>query len=250
MTSPVESEVSRSTYGARQYRGITMRPSRPLATAVLLAGIALAGCTAAGTPTTSAAPAATAPPGGATAAPTTAAPATTSKPAATGTATASTCAETRNWGTGAKQSAPGSGAPLYAIRVGQHACYDRVVFDVNAPDAVGYHVQYVSMVRDDGSGTPRPVAGGAALEVIIHAPPQGLDNQGHQPGKILARPGQVFYGPAQLAGWRTLREIRYANYFEGQTTIAVGVRNQVPFRVFTLLNARDQVMRVVLDIAR
>jgi len=28
------------------------------------------------------------------------------------------------------------------------------------------------------------------------------------------------------------------------------VRARVPFRVFTLLNARDHVMRVVLDIAR
>jgi len=148
-----------------------------------------------------------------------------------------------------KQSAPYSSAPLYLVRVGRHDCYDRVVFDINAPDAAGYHVQYVSVVREDGAGTPRPVAGGAALEVIVHAPALGADSQGHQPGAVLARPGQDFFTPAQLAGWRSLRQVRYAGSFEGQTTIAVGVRTRVPFRVFTLLNARDQIMRVVLDVA-
>jgi len=225
-----------------------MRHGRPLTIAILLASLAIAGCTSRAAPTTSAAPAAPTPSPVATTAST---PTTIGGPATTSTALKPpACTETRAWGTGVKQSAVSSTAPLYLIRVGQHGCYDRVVFDVNAPDAVGYHVQYVDVVRDDGSGTPRPVAGGAALEVVIRAPAQGFDSQGHQPGRFLATPGQVFYSPAQLAGWRSLREVRYANSFEGQTTVAVGVRARVPFRVFTLLNARDHVMRVVLDIAR
>jgi hypothetical protein len=167
----------------------------------------------------------------------------------TGGQASAACAETRAWGTGAKQSSPSTQAPMYLLRVGRHDCYDRVVLVVNAPAAVGFHVQYVSVVRDDGSGKPRPVAGGAALEVIVHAPPQGLDDQGHQPGRSFASPGQVLYGPAQLAGWRSLREVRYANYFEGQSTLAVGVRERLPFRAFALADAPNHVMRVVLDIA-
>jgi hypothetical protein len=97
---------------------------------------------------------------------------------------------------------------------------------------------------------PRPVAGKAALELVVGAPALGLDDQGHQPGNVLAEPGADFFTAGQLAGWRSLREVRYAGSFEGQTTIAVGVRERVPFRVFTVLDARDQIRRVVLDVAR
>jgi hypothetical protein len=227
-----------------------MRPGRPLlTTAILLAGIALAGCAAGGAPTTSAAPATPAAPASGATATTAAAPTTATAPPQSGGQASADCAGTRAWGTGAKQSSPYTQAPLYLVRVGRHDCYDRVVLVINTPEAVGFHVQYVSVVRDDGSGTPRPVAGGAALEVIVHAPPQGLDDQGHQPWKAFASPGQVLYGPAQLAGWRSLREVRYANYFEGQSTLAVGVRERLPFRAFALADAPNHVMRVVLDIA-
>jgi hypothetical protein len=226
-----------------------MRPGRPLlTTAILLAGIALAGCTAGGAPATSAAPATPAAAGGA-AATTGSAPTTATSPPVSGGQVSAACAATRAWGTGPKQSPPFTQAPLYLVRVGRHDCYDRVVLVINTPQAVGFHVQYVGVVRDDGSGRPRPVAGGAALEVIVHAPPQGLDDQGHQPGRPFASPGQVLYGPAQLAGWRSLREVRHANYFEGQSTLAVGVRQRLPFRAYALADAPNHVMRVVLDIA-
>ena len=221
-----------------------MRHSRPLAATLLFACLVLAGCGGRGATTTAAAPAA---PATTTAAAT--APTTTSAPVTPAAARSPACASTQGWGNGARQSAPYSSAPLYLVRAGRHACYDRVVFDLNGQDPVGYAVRYVKVVRADGSGFPVPVAGQAALEVIIHAHPQGEDDQGHQPGKTLAKPGQAFYTPAQLAGWRTLREVRYANSFEGQTTIAVGTRARVPFRVFTVADTRNQVTRVVLDLA-
>lgn len=236
----------------RSTGGITMRPGRPLFAILLLASLALAGCGLGSAPKTSTAPAAPAAADGTTAAPTTTATQTGagSDPAGptTGTKTPA-CAETHAWGTSTKQNARYSVAPLYHVRIGRHDCYDRVVFDINSPDAVGYHVQYVSVVREDGSGKPRPVAGGAALEVVVRAPAQGVDSQGHQPGRILAGPGQDFYTAAQLTGWKALREVRYAGSFEGQTTIAVGVRTRLPFRAFTLLDTQNHVMRVVLDVA-
>jgi hypothetical protein len=163
--------------------------------------------------------------------------------------TASPCAETRGWGTGSKQRAAFNTAALYLVRVGQHDCYDRVVFNINDPGDVGYSVRYVDVVGEDASGIARPVAGAAALEVVVRAPAVGLDDHGYV-GKSLAKPGQDFYTAAQLAGWRSLRQVRYAGSFEGQTTIAVGVRARVPFRAFTLLDSQDHITRVVLDIAR
>jgi hypothetical protein len=218
-----------------------MRPSRALIATILLASLALAGCGARGAARTSALPAATAAP---TATPTTNSPSPTAPP----TPKAAPCAETRGWGTGAKQRAASSTAALYLVRVGQHDCYDRVVLVVNDPGAAGYSVRYADVVSEDGSGIARPVAGAAALEVVVHAPALGLDDHGYV-GKSLAKPGQDFYSAAQLAGWRSLRQVRYAGSFEGQTTIAVGVRARAPFRVFTLLDTQSQIMRVVLDIA-
>ncbi len=123
-----------------------------------------------------------------------------------------------------------------------------MVFHLNGPDQVGYSVRYVDVVTQDGSGKTMPVAGEAALQVVINAPALGQDSHGYV-GKVLAEPGADFYTPAQLAGWSTLREVRHAGSFEGQTTIAVGVRARVPFHVFTVLDSSGDYRSVVLDVA-
>jgi hypothetical protein len=140
-----------------------------------------------------------------------------------------------------------SAAPLYLVRVGRHDCFDRLVFDVNGPAPVGFGVRYVPVVLADASGKPVPVAGGAALQVVVRAPALGLDSQGHMPGRVLATSGQYFYTARQLAGWRSLRAVRYAGSFEGLTTIAVGVRAALPFRV-QMVHDRGYV-HVIVDIA-
>jgi hypothetical protein len=227
-----------------------MRPSRPLAAVVvLLASLALAACGSRSAPAPADPPAAAAAPAAPAAPTTTGTPSPATREGSAARAPAA-CAEVQRWGSGPRQQLVLSSAPLYLVRVGRHDCYERVVVDLNGPDAVGYAVRYVPVVREDGSGTPRPVAGKAALELVVGAPALGLDDQGHQPGNVLAEPGADFFTAGQLAGWRSLREVRYAGSFEGQTTIAVGVRERVPFRVFTVLDARDQIRRVVLDVAR
>ena len=224
------------------------------AAAALVAGCASSGSesgnaatapSASGMPTATATAAATtgpAPGGGASsAAPGSAAPATGQVPGD------ASCA-TQAWGTGPKGGSTAmSAAPLYLVRVGQHGCYDRVVFDVNGPEAVGYAVRYVPVVRADGSGQPVPVAGTAALEVVVRAPIRGTDSQGHQPGTRVPVVGDDFVSPGRVAAWSSLRQVAFAGSFEGQTTIAVGVRVRLPFRVFV---TGDRGYRhVVVDIA-
>jgi hypothetical protein len=137
------------------------------------------------------------------------------------------------WGTGAKDGGPVlSAAPLYLVRVGQHPCYDRVVFDVNGPEPVGYVARYVPVVQADGSGKRVPVAGGAALEVVVRASMLGTDSQGHQPGGRVPAVGQDLVAASRMAGWTSVRQVTYAGSFEGQTTTAIGVRTRLPFRVF------------------
>jgi hypothetical protein len=152
------------------------------------------------------------------------------------------------WGTGDKDGGPVlSAAPLYLVRVGQQVCYDRVVFDVNGPAVVGYLARYVPVVQADGSGKPVPVAGGAALEIAVRAPMLGTDSQGHQPGSPTPAVGEDFVAPSRVAGWTSLRQVTYAGSFEGQTTIAVGVRTRLPFRIF--LTADRGYRHIVVDIA-
>jgi hypothetical protein len=225
-----------------------MRPSRPLATALLVASLAVAGCSSHPAPTTAAAPA---PPATTTAVPRTTTATPPSAPRTTEAPTpAAACAPLPwpGWGTGLQQRPSSSSAPVYLVRAGRQECSDRVVFHLNGPDPVGYSVRYVDLVREDGSGRPVPVAGGAALQVVINAPALGQDSHGYV-GKVLAEPRADFYTPAQLAGWSSLREVRYAGSFEGQTTIAVGVRARVPFRAFTVLDRGGNYRSLVLDIA-
>ena len=140
---------------------------------------------------------------------------------------------------------------LYLVRAGRHDCYDRVVFDINGviPGAgvAGYAVSYVQgEVAADASGEPVPTAGDAALQVVVRAPIFGTVS-GHQPGRPTPRVGDDFYSAAQLRSWDSLKQVTFAGSFEGQTTIAVGVPAQRPFRVGSL--ERDGYTHVYVDIA-
>ncbi|MGW5718542.1 AMIN-like domain-containing (lipo)protein [Amycolatopsis sp. NPDC003865] len=220
----------------------------------LVCGLAAAGC---GSGPVASPPAGTPPPASssasssvppATATTATPGPATTAKPAPavpTPPPARPSCAETAGWRTDPRGSDTMSRDALYLVRAGRHACFDRVVFDVNGPAEAGYAVQYVPAVTTDPKGDPLPVPGGAALEVVVRAPALGTDDSGHQPGRVLAAIGDTL---VSTPGWPSLRAVRFAGSFEGQCTFAVGVRAKLPFRVFTQTGP-DRVRRVVLDIA-
>jgi len=158
------------------------------------------------------------------------------------------CVSEQRWGTSPKNSGTAmSPSALYGTRVGRHACYDRVVFDINGSEPVAFAARYVPVVRADGSGRRVPVAGGAALEVIVRAPILGADGQGHQPWRTAPAVGESLVAPSSVSGWSSLRAVTFAGSFEGQTTMAVGVRNRLPFRI--LVNSERDLKHVVLDIA-
>ena|SRR5919202_252521 len=141
------------------------------------------------------------------------------------------------WGSLPKSAGVMSTGPLTNIRTGQHDCYDRMVFDFQGA-APGYRVEYVSNVYADGSGQLIPLAGGAKLRIVALAP--SYDSTGHTtyPGVT----GGMLPG-VNLAGYQTFREAKFAGSFEGQTSVGLGVRARLPFRVFTLDS------RLVVDVA-
>jgi hypothetical protein len=139
------------------------------------------------------------------------------------------------WGSLAKSASPTSTGELTGIRAGRHDCYDRLVFDVRGP-VDGFWVSYVDEVTEDGSGLPVPLRGGAKLLVAVQAP--AYDEAGN--------PTYTYPDKAELvnvAGFQTFRQVAWAGSFEGQTSVGLGVRARLPFRVFTLPG------RVVVDVA-
>ncbi|MGL5849265.1 MAG: AMIN-like domain-containing (lipo)protein [Phycicoccus sp.] len=169
----------------------------------------------------------------------TAAGATTARPT---TAPATSSCSTA-WGSLTKSggfSDAGIDPLVGGIRAGRHACFDRLVLDVSgvawgfSDEAIlGYDVRYVSTAVQDGSSTPPPVAGGARLAVTVDAE---LSEMAETPS---------------VTGFRTFRDVRVANSaVDGQTTLALGVRARLPFRVWTTYyDAATDRSKVVIDVA-
>ena len=145
------------------------------------------------------------------------------------------------WGSLPKSAGDNTTAPLLDVRTGQHDCYDRVVFDFDGT-ATGYNVRYTDDVVTQGKGDVLNVAGGARLDVTLLEPDSNVETGAptfsHGNGDHLAN----------VAGYRTLRDVVYGGSFEGYTTVGVGVRARLPFRVFTLAGPGGH-SRIVVDVA-
>ena len=150
------------------------------------------------------------------------------------------------WGSAAKAHSAGDTESLNGVRSGRHACFDRLVIDVGGQDISfgSYDVRYVPQVYSDGKGDAVPVRGAADLQIIVRAP--AYDDRGNATFTP-ADPREV----VNVAGYRTFRQLAWAGSFEGQTTMALGVRARLPFRVFTLEGTPNSgdTPRLVIDVA-
>ncbi|MFF3846585.1 hypothetical protein [Streptomyces sp. NPDC002328] len=145
------------------------------------------------------------------------------------------------WGSVAKSYSAGTTDSVRNVRTGRHDCYDRFVVDVpgGASNELGYTVQYVTRLYQDGSGRPIPVGGGAVLEVRVNAPAYDVETGAPTyPGRV----AQPLPG-VNIAGYSTFRDTRYAGSFEGVTQLGLGVRARLPFRVLRLDG------QIVVDVA-
>jgi hypothetical protein len=134
---------------------------------------------------------------------------------------------------------------IYDVRAGRHACYDRLVIDLGGQDTTfgSYDVRYVQQVTNDPKGDPVALRGGAALQVIARAP--AYDE--HGPTYLPANPREV----VAVSGFSTFRQVAWAGSFEGQTTLGVGVRARLPFRVLAVTGTpdSDNGPKLVIDVA-
>lgn len=140
------------------------------------------------------------------------------------------------WGSLAKTVNPTGAVPTHVtdLRSGRHTCYDRVVWDLAAGSPT-VEVEYVKQVVADGSGQPVALRGGAYLHVVL---------QGTEPPSWSRNRNEL----VPTTGYQTLRQVAWANAFEGYDSYGVGVRARLPYRVF-VLQGPGTGSRVVLDIA-
>lgn len=147
-----------------------------------------------------------------------------------------------SWGSRAKSAmvqGTSTSSSLVDVRGGRHACYDRLVLDLAGSG--GARVRYVSAVPYQARGGSIPLRGGAFLEILTGP-------------SYDASTGAGTYVPANdhelvdAAGWRTVRQVADGDSFEGQTTLGVGVRARLPFRVFGVAGPGHG-SRLVIDVA-
>lgn len=161
--------------------------------------------------------------------------------AAAGVSSAAAAACSTPWTSGADTAAAQNRSPLVAVRTGSQACFDRVVFQIAGSVGAGWNVRYVDVVTTDGSGVPLAVPGGARLAVTLRHP--AYDASGAP--TFAATVGKPV---ADVRGYPTLRSVVYGGSFEGYTTLGVGTRARLPFRVFALAGPGGDT-RIVLDVA-
>lgn len=138
-----------------------------------------------------------------------------------------------------------SGAPLTGARVGRHDCWDRLVIDLGGSPAAGYNARYTDAFRAEATGDVLATAGGAVLSISVHA--WSWDFSTNQPSVFwrdsIVRPEQFSAG-----GYRTFRDLVFGGTFEGYSSIGIGVRARLPFRVFKL-DGPGGGSRLVVDVA-
>ena len=133
------------------------------------------------------------------------------------------------WGSLEKDNLTMGLGEVDTVRAGRHACFDRLVVDIDGPVA-GFNVRYVDQITQDASGFLVPTKGaGKRLQVVVR----------HPSFSPLTMPN--------VTGFTTFRQVVFAGSFEGQTTLGIGLRNgPLPFRVFTIQGGHG---RLVVDVA-
>lgn len=135
-----------------------------------------------------------------------------------------------------------------SVRAGRHACFDRFVVDLRGT-AGWYNVGYRT-VRD-GTGRPVPLRGAADLNVFFT-------------NRSVTKDGKLSWSPGNrgelvdVTDYRTFRQAALADYGsengsarygeQSWTSIGLGVRARLPFRVF-VLDGPGSGQRLVVDVA-
>jgi len=142
-----------------------------------------------------------------------------------------------HWGTNAKHGGSNGTVrtPVLGVRAGKHGCFDRLVVDLGSGPKPPFSAQYVKHIVAQGSGRVLKVRGHARISIVVRGPA----GRHYRANAV---------NLANVAGFKTFRQVRGAGSFERVTAIGLGVRAKLPFRVF-LLGSSTSSWRLVVDVA-
>jgi hypothetical protein len=162
-----------------------------------------------------------------------AAAATTSAAARPAAAAARSC--DLHWGSKSRHAGVMAQSRVRSVRAGKHACFDRLVIDIGRGGKPGYRVRYVHRIVQEGSGNAIHVRGHARLLIVVLAP------------AATSFPANSHH-LANVTGFSAFRQVVGAGSFEGLTSIGVGIRARLPFRVLELRDPGHRT-RLIIDVA-
>ncbi|MCE9669022.1 hypothetical protein LY474_14510 [Myxococcus stipitatus] len=126
-------------------------------------------------------------------------------------------------------------ATLRSVRAGEHAEFDRVVFEFEGAQLPGYQLEYVDEAIQCGSGNPVTVAGKARLQVTF------------TPAKAHTDAGQPTVTTRELKpALPVVQELERTCDFEGEVTWVLGNASPHKYRVMEL----REPSRIVVDVQR
>lgn len=122
------------------------------------------------------------------------------------------------------------------VRAGSHDGFDRVVFEYAGQGTPGINAGYTAEPRQQASGYPMDVPGGAYLELSIHGTPMATEP---------LRKDLLVAGPTGVAAGNVAGVV-HGGVFEADTQYVIGLDTTRPYSVQVLENPT----RVVVDFQR
>jgi hypothetical protein len=116
-----------------------------------------------------------------------------------------------------------------------HGCFDRLVIDMSGGKRPPFSARYVKRIVADPSGKVLKVRGHAKILITVRGPA----GRHYHPNAV---------NLTDVSGFKTFRQVRGAGSFERVTSIGLGVRAKLPFRVFEL-GSSQSAWRIVVDVA-
>lgn len=129
-------------------------------------------------------------------------------------------------------------ATLMAVRFGEQDGFERVTLEFDGDTMPGYIVNYTDQATQCGSGHPVETEGEAVLRVQV-TPARAHTDAGDRREPTIA-------GTEQAVGQPILREAVQVCDHHGGVEWALGLAEQVPYRVLTF----DDPARLVVDLRR
>ena len=120
-----------------------------------------------------------------------------------------------------------STAAVTNVRAGQHYCFDRLVIDLKGKAKATTSATFPKWPRKGRASRSSSVAGHSCSS-MINSP--AYDNATGKATFTPANRSEV----TNVSGYHTFRQVAWAGSFEGYTTLGLGIRARLPFKVYTL----------------